>query len=322
MALLVARTASSQGGGDIVHGEAFTVSGSGFGTREDYGGATAYLQAELVDWNSSVTDVMDGLSADWSWNASMGTHWNLIDDDPRTANSGNFAQRWNPDGENSNDDFMYWERATPSTSNRIFGSMWMRVGSISNGKHWRYKLGTAEYDLWVNIKVPYVWSDSGSPQLDDGDGLWSPDQFNDDEWHLWWWRMVGKSGDTNLLEIGVIGANSNTPFLSAEFGALDVPPTGQETEFWLGAGQDVGTIGAGQYSDFDDLYMDFSDARVALADSATWANVTVLEYQPITSWSDTSIECVAKVGGLTGTVHVYVWDASNNRQYIGTRTVS
>jgi hypothetical protein len=73
---------------------------------------------------------------------------------------------------------------------------------------------------------------------------------------------------------------------------------------------------------FADIYVDTTWSRVELANNATYDSATITEPQPPTSWSSTSITCTCNKGRLSsGTVHAFVFDSANARQYIGPLTI-
>jgi hypothetical protein len=74
------------------------------------------------------------------------------------------------------------------------------------------------------------------------------------------------------------------------------------------------------YPTFDDVYMatgDYAQARVEIGNASTYATSTKLTMctTPLgtSGWSDTSISCTVRDGGITGTAYVYVTDSNGNR---------
>jgi hypothetical protein len=59
--------------------------------------------------------------------------------------------------------------------------------------------------------------------------------------------------------------------------------------------------------------------RVILTDNATYASSTIVEFQPITSWADTSIGITINKGKLpAGTAHIHVFDETDSVSNEGT----
>jgi hypothetical protein len=67
------------------------------------------------------------------------------------------------------------------------------------------------------------------------------------------------------------------------------------------------------FSYFSDVYLDLSWARVVLANAATYDAATVVEVQPVRSWSDGAIAIDVRLGRLASgsEAWVYVLDATN-----------
>lgn len=98
--------------------------------------------------------------------------------------------------------------------------------------------------------------------------------------------------------------------------------TGSEGPGGYNRGQN-GTIGQNSWRYFADLYCDTTFARVMLANNANYDLANIVEPQPTTAWAPTGITATCNKGRLpSGTAHLFVFDADNNRQYIGPRTVA
>lgn len=80
-----------------------------------------------------------------------------------------------------------------------------------------------------------------------------------------------------------------------------------------------------QFRYWVDIYhsRDANPGRFVLTNNATYASATVVEVQPYTSWSATSVMLKCKKGALSsGTVHLHYRDEVNGHQYLGTRTMT
>ena len=72
-----------------------------------------------------------------------------------------------------------------------------------------------------------------------------------------------------------------------------------------------------------DVYIDNTQQRVELTDSATYASSTISEIQPVTAWSDTSITINLNTDALSaGTYYLHVIDDSGASIYNESRSVS
>ena len=61
------------------------------------------------------------------------------------------------------------------------------------------------------------------------------------------------------------------------------------------------------YCEFDDVYYDFSRARVEIGDASSYEGCTIREIQPPTSWSDTSITITVNQGSFADGENVYLF---------------
>jgi len=70
---------------------------------------------------------------------------------------------------------------------------------------------------------------------------------------------------------------------------------------------------------FADVYMDITPARVVLANNQNYSQATIVEPQIPSAWSASSITAKVNLGRLsdTGTVYLFVFDASNNHNATG-----
>lgn len=73
------------------------------------------------------------------------------------------------------------------------------------------------------------------------------------------------------------------------------------------------------YSYYDDVYMDWSLARVMLSNNQDYRLATIVEPQIPSVWSDGSIVVALNLGKLadSSTAWLFVFDANNNRNEIG-----
>ena len=77
---------------------------------------------------------------------------------------------------------------------------------------------------------------------------------------------------------------------------------------------------------WSDIYLDMQPGgvgRFALTDTNSLTTATVIEYQPYTSWSDTSVTLAISKGNLSsGTVYLWYLDEVNGSRAIGSYTMS
>jgi len=130
------------------------------------------------------------------------------------------------------------------------------------------------------------------------------------------WGRVGTSNDSD----GFYKLYSDEELCSYN----DDDPWGSSTEIlnWIAAG---GYFRACSGCDdelryyYDDIYMDWSLARVMLANNATYTNATIVEPQiPHTTWNATTIQITVNQGNLpNGTAYLFVFDSDDDANGTG-----
>lgn len=103
------------------------------------------------------------------------------------------------------------------------------------------------------------------------------------------------------------------------------PYSGTGRTFWLGGfRRDAPFAQSRQY--WSDVYLDIQTGgigRFALTNTNTLATSTVIEYQPYTAWSNTSVTLTCSKGNLSsGTVYLWLLDEVNGNKLIGSYTMS
>jgi hypothetical protein len=75
---------------------------------------------------------------------------------------------------------------------------------------------------------------------------------------------------------------------------------------------------------FGDIYYDQDPKRFMLTNHATYASSTIMEPQPYTAWSTSSVSLTCNAGALSnGTVHLHFRNSvGESHQYIGSFTLS
>ena len=108
-------------------------------------------------------------------------------------------------------------------------------------------------------------------------------------------------------------------------GAGTTDYTGTTREFYLG-GYRRNYPQATNRSYWSDIYLDIQTSgakRFALTDTNSLATATVVEYQPYTSWSDSSVTLACSKGNLaSGTAYLWLLDEINGDRLIGSYTMS
>jgi hypothetical protein len=215
----------------------------------------------------------------------------------------------------------YYQR---SDDNWVFG-----LGSPgdNNYKTGDYSSGTAPY-------TPPNWYDeyNTAPSSTSSTPEWHGNLLPDGDSSNWWWDpgtnpMSGvwtkieklytlsdtTAGNFKLWDNGVLKAN----YTGTTDGFSGTPRTLSIGGYTRGYGN------SNQWRYFKDIYLDYSRARVVLANNATLASATIIEPQIPTAWSDSSITVDVNCGQFAqgATAHLHVIDSSAASQYIGTKTI-
>lgn len=108
------------------------------------------------------------------------------------------------------------------------------------------------------------------------------------------------SNNPIIQKFWVIGANGNNPIYS---GAQSSIIPNASVELNLGAGYDS----SNGYYGFDDVYLNFTQARVEICNSSTWTTRSQCEIQPVSVWGTTSITTPINQGAFAVATPVYLY---------------
>lgn len=229
--------------------------------------------------------------------------------------------------------------------------------SNENYKIWHWDQGAGPYSSSTDgyIEVKGFTSANSNPyyKYNSGYHLVSPDGLGNtasgwqaqvsggtigNAWveHRWFWVMDKGSGGACYLLVNNTNASGGQ---RPNSGSIRVPgvtigkmafayhgqtiPSGGSTHYAQIGGYARYNSAGSSFRMFADIYMDDTWSRVELANSATYDSATIIEPQPPKAWSGSEITCTCNKGRLSsGTVHVFVFDSSNSRQYLGTLTMA
>jgi hypothetical protein len=324
--------------GTVSHGAQVTLTGSGFGAK-----ATA---APAV-WDNCPSA---GVSSQWSgvWpNASQNATYNLACRTPirgvplphshvtmymagAHAESGGYNAGYdviafknrNITSYPTNAYFSWYERNDP---------LWVfNLGSPADNNHklWDFSQGTSPYSMppnWYlehNPRFQSATDKSGSFHLNDDSGLmtnavstWGSGN-PPSPWQGWVKMevLVTYATDTS----GRVRMYANNKLYFDVAGLNTDPLSGSARSEGIG-GYTRNYGNANNWRYFSDMYIDYSFSRIVLANSATYANATVVEIQPAVSWSDGQVGFAANLGAFssTDTIYAFVFDASGTPNATG-----
>lgn len=294
--------------GTLTDGQTLTITGTDFGSHADYGSTYGLCYA----WNDIETALdHDGFVTHHSGEDNI--HWSRETTGTRTGSSywgKRFAQE-TEEGATSNMAGMFKPDTTASSySDLAFVSFWYRVtATTTSGKFYRQFGGNGDAAtsvFWAATGLcgeTYNFGFRGDDDLGNGPAGTSENVFSTSSW-----QRVDFLQSAANIKAWIVGTNSNNPHWNWN--------TGQARNNYfqavIGAGKDGD--GGTDYYGYDDIYIDFTQARVEIADTDTWSSRTTSEIQIPTAWGATEIQVTLNQGGfdsLSGK-YLYVIDSSGN----------
>ena len=304
--------------GTISSGQTVIINGSAFGTRSDYhdSNQTGQLNWSWQPWRDGVLQ-----SNGYATTQSNNSLWSMPTSGARIAGT-TFARAYNslPDpGDDSNNDNVDGEQRTAGLSGTpppgtYYITYWQRIVSPTfSGKIARFASPDAPGfgaggDFWVSTSGLSTDSSSDmsiqcwSGSVDYTQGIWQRVEL-----------LV--NANTNTQQEWIVGQNGNNGVWAGQNYQCGSLPTPNLLPSAGGSFQD--NIGAGidpQITiDFSDLYVDFTQARVEICDTSTWAARSHCEIQIPTAWSSTNASINVNQGSFTnGSAFLYVIDVNGN----------
>lgn len=289
------------------HGEAVTISGSGFTTKA----TAAPVLWDTIDNQSAYSALSDGDIIP----TGVGNPWplNSNGDDAVTFENGDTMRH-------ALSSEMYKVTATKrgymdglewTATDHIYVSWWfktnvnyMSVGDLTLHSCKFLRLSKSDEQTtrtfsWAQAKV-YVF---GAEQVEDGN--WVDFFTTVDTWHF--------------MEAWINSANRTFKVIIDNDAALSLSHTWDSTtafqfnQVWrLGMDSDGNNTGTASTHTEDDIYVDKYLNRAMVGNASTYATCTAFEMQIPTSWSDTSIGITVNRGayGASDTRWLYVHDSS------------
>lgn len=323
------------GGASFVHGQPFTVSGSGFGSKSP----AAPIKYDDFQSVSVGSEIINSTASGPAWANGASNNTNPIASTAQlrsgTPFTRNMRSRWdgNPGGSSSID-----SSNVTFTQTFAIGLIHAHVylddqqgfSGLQNIKIFRWHKNDgdgAPNAAMATPGVPDVTTDTWAYQVD---GATNPNWFDTDIGytlgHRWLQVTFGfdlGTGNGNADGSGfcridgqLVKSFTNTAISDAGTTSLDL--------FYVGnyAGNVAWT---GVYQQFwESVYVDNTWARVELGNASTYGACTNLEIQIPTSWSSSSITFTANRGSFgvgATTRYLYVTDSSNTTQMVQTVTV-
>lgn len=309
--------------GDTTHGGRLTIDGSQFGNKG---------QAAPVIWDSCESS---GLSSQWdgAWPSESGEHNLKCRTSIRGISLPHNRSGMYLAGSHADDNgpragwnvIMYKTRTVTSYPAYTYASWYARADDNwqfcgdNNYKTYVWGEGTTPYDgSYYYLEYNDTFESRNSTKgLWHHNYLWSPDNNGH---NAWWDRAVNPhSGVWSKIEQEIRHARDGNGYVKLwENGVLKMDYSGR-TDFGSGSQRTEGIGGYGRcsgssrnYRYFADVYLDYSRARVVIANSPNLATATVIENQIPASWSSSRIEVEVNLGAHNGQDNLYLFVFDTN----------
>jgi hypothetical protein len=310
------------------HGATYQITGFGFGVK---------TSPSPVVWDNGVasapSDLWDGAWPSKSANAEFNLHYSGPMRGVAPPHSRDTKMLVGAHGENTSSyagwDVIAFKRMTIASYPAYVYASWYQTadrnwqfGSDNNYKVFDYSTGSEPYastNWYVAYGPPHPDNTSDTPQWivnDDAHSLQNPDTNGNS---FWWKKGKSPMGGWAKIEVATkLSPNADGYIKVWEDGALVVSYSGP-TDKYPGNARTIGVGGfarmVGQPNNwryFSDIYLDYTLARVVLADSASLANASIIEVQIPQIWADGQLSVKANLGKLSASqvVYLYVIDAT------------
>lgn len=317
--------------GNVTHESTVTFSGNGFGSK---------AQAAPAVWDDCS---QAGLSSQWSgaWpnasgNSNLECRAPIRNVTPPHNRSSMYLAGGHVQSAGSNGGYnvlLYKTRNISSYPAYTYASWYQRADDSwtfcgdNNFKTYAFGEGTSPYEgsYWYHEYNPTIGSRTQTDAQWHYNYLESPDRNG----HNYWWDTAANphAGKWVKIEQEIQWARDGTGYFKLwENGKLKVNYAGR-TDLGGTGGQRTEAIGgyarcygyATNWRYFADVYLDYSRARVVLANNVNLSQATVIEPQPATSWSNTSISVRLNLGALAADkpIYAFVFDQDGTHNSAG-----
>ncbi|WP_157071750.1 hypothetical protein [Steroidobacter denitrificans] len=300
--------------GTAAHGELITVSGSGFGTRGAYNNSGIswksgkFLNFRFKDFEDRQLN-SDGFYAQrggssWSANSSE-----LSVQSGGPTNSGGYLRRAFSSSESGG-----VSTDVSGAGNQLYTTFkFMMPSNTQSGKFFRFYANSPQNNIYLSAGCGTSYQVRGysectagtcSPTTEWGSGP----SLQAGKWHR---IEVWADASSNTFSVSVDGTQawSKNNWLASTLGlnshTIDYPNMIDSAERGCGT--------AGSYN-IDDIFIDFTRARIEIGDAATWSAVRQKEVQLPISWANGSVQFRVNTGEFSSgkQAYLYVIDSSGN----------
>lgn len=300
--------------GEFNHGSSITISGSGFGKRSSYNSDSGtwkggkFLNFRFKDFEDGQLN-SNGFFAQRggaSWSASS-SELGILNGGP--ANSTRYMRRSYVTGESGG-----LSTKVSGAGNQLYTTFkFMMPEKTQSGKFFRFYADSPQNNVYLSTGCSNYrirgYSECSSGTCSGAATEWGTGPtLTTGKWHrIEIWADASKNSFT--VAVDGVQAWNKTNWLAASLAlnghTLDYP------NMLDGPQRDASCPATGAYS-YDDIYVDFTQARVEIGDASTWSNTRKKEVQIPTSWSDSAISVRVNSGEFTSgqTAYLYVVDSN------------
>jgi hypothetical protein len=320
----------TQTSGTFNHKAIVTIDGSGFGSK---------ATAAPVVWDDASTGSF--VTDNGKWDGAVPNNNPAYNTVYRTQMRGiglphNHITRYiagahgDSAGFNAGYDVMFWKNRTISSYPAYTYVSWYQraddawvFGGDNNFKTFDYSAGSSPYTVpnWYIEYNDRPSSTSSIPQ-------WHANMLPDGDTSNWWWNNAVNpmSGVWTKIEMEIKYTNQNNGYIkiwengvqkSNYVGTTDNFSGSLRNESIGGYARIYGQPNNWRY--FADVYLDYTPARVVLANNSNLSNATIIESQIPSSWSNNSIAFSVNLGKFTTgqSAYLFVVDSTGARNATG-----
>ncbi len=285
----------------LQHGQTITISGSEFGAHADYNNidntwqGKDFLPFRWKDFEDGVFE-SDGIATDY-------------DDGCAVINAGAHAGTYYGQVTYEGNRLIHMGTTIANATGTFYGSFWFMVGPGSqSGKFYRIYLGgdTAD-DHFLSTGCSDYYLRGGTDC--GGATQWSsPNAFTPGSWHRIEVLTTASEGEMNVTT----WMDGVQQWSVSDWCDIGYDPNGQQWRLCDMIDSPTNCDGADGSYNYDDIFMNNTQARVEIGNASTWAACTMREIQIPTSWSASSIAVTVNQGSFASdaTAYLYVVDST------------
>lgn len=289
----------------VVHGEAITIGGSDFGLHPDFNSSSSAWKGQL-HLVAGFKDFEDGSITSGDFKSGNGFNENVSIAAGGPANSTGYLTTTAINSRLTS----YGIKQSGNNQGTLFTSFWYKQSSTHHsGKMWRWFFGpnSSNDNLYVaagNPGTPTQLVMAGDYMAQNSPALrtaWGP-VFSADVWHK---LEIFASKQYNAYVIHMDGveylniATQNTAMWSY---AHTMSPDGHTVD-----SPSMSERGDVCPFNYDDVYIDYTQARVELATGSTWATRGICNTQIPLSWSNTTLSVAINLGSFASGSERYLY---------------